>query len=56
MQDKLSEGLVDGFPSDVKTVVRLRRLLSQAEKLRYDLGDEAVRQCEAHRDANEALE
>jgi hypothetical protein len=52
MQDKLSEGLVDGFPADFKTLVRLRRLRSEAEALGYNLADETVRQAEAHSDAN----
>jgi hypothetical protein len=52
MQDKLSEGLVEGFRADFKTVIRLRRLLSEAEALGYNLADEAVHQAEADSDNN----
>ena len=56
MQDKLSEGCVEGFSPDFKTVLRLKRLRSEAEALGYNLDDETVRQCQAHSEANEALE
>ncbi len=56
MQDRLSEGCVEGFSPDFKTVVRLKGLLSEAEALGYNLADETVRQLLAQNDANEALQ
>ncbi len=56
MQNKLSEGCVEGLSADFKTVVRIKRLLSEAEALGYNLADETARQLQADSDANEALE
>lgn len=56
MQDKLSEGCVEGFSPGFKTIVRLRRLLSEAEAFGCNLADETVRQLAADNDANEVLE
>ena len=55
-QGKVSEGCVEGFPVGFRTAVRLKRLLSEAEALGYNLDDEIVRQLQADNDANQVLE
>jgi len=53
-QNKLSGSLIEGSPRDFRTVVRVRRLQSDANKLGYNLDDETVRQLQARSDADEA--